>query len=177
MKISFNDEKLADDDAMQNMNANYNKVKAQTFNKVRAMQTETEPNLTELANNIRQSGQYLEFLQRFDMNGDVRNFVNQLQNLNDNELAELTEFYTSLSDFAKQNPNFPECLPRNFQQINRRFLQSELTVIEELFNAYELETRQEVKDVISRIIKRRLQALQMLLVQNRNCLRNIWQYF
>ncbi|MBQ8762431.1 MAG: hypothetical protein IJZ26_03895 [Clostridia bacterium] len=176
METNYNDEKLADEQTMETMNRSFNRVKAQTVGKVKTLQTETV-DMNNLATNIRQSGQYLDYLQRNNLNQDVSNFISQLQQLNDAELEELIQNYPSLSDFNRQNPNFPECPPRNFQQINRRFLQSELNVINQLFEAYETESRVEARAILSRIIKRRIEALQMLLTQNRNCLRNIWQYF
>lgn len=161
MSFEFDDEKLADDKSVAQMQANYARVGAQ---RTKVLQTErSEPDISEAANGVGRTGTYLGFLQDLT-SGDDRQYMQRLIEVNDAELQDLRANYDSLRDFDRTNPE-RICRPSSRLVTNRNLARNEIATIRGLFDVYASETRPETRALLERIIRRRLESLNSIFLR------------
>ncbi len=164
--MSFDDEQLADEKSISNMRLKYAGI--ENLGKVKILQNENLPDLLELGKTINISDKLLGFLIE-SLSGEPKEFVSELKRLNQVELDELKANFPSLEDLTKINPSFVT-RPRSIYLLNRKLAQNELKILSDLFELYSNETRQDVKLILSRIIKRRIESLGIMFL-NPFCVR------
>ena len=178
----FDDYKLPDENNMRNLRQGYANLRPAFKHKVNALQNEDETNninntngstnnnlvsdntqANNLFNNINwsQNRDLLRILSRRATDRCSRNYIQGLIPLNEQDFQELSSYYTN-SASPRANPTMLEGIPNNFNSALREYIRSELELIDSLLQIMFIEDTQERNTAIYNIIRRRLDALDIL---------------
>lgn len=160
--MDFNDEQIADEKSIANMKIKYASLSSQRD--VKVLQTEQSfDKALEIGQGLQNSDRYLQFMADLT-SGDAAEFVQELRRLNNLELEELRENFTTLSDIDRLNPRMIY-RPYSTYLLNRQLAQNELKILGDIFELYMRETRPEVRTILERIIRRRIESLGIMFLR------------
>ncbi len=158
----FDDEKIADEQSIANMKIKYAGLSEKRKVKVLQEGEQQQSSLLSLAQDFRLEQKYLTFLSE-RTSGQVQTFFNELIDVANNELADLSVYYQDLNNAGRINPTFV-CRPNSICKINRKLADIQTSILATLFNLYTNEVNTEAKAVLQRIINRRIEALGLMFL-------------
>ncbi len=160
--MKFNDDQIADDKSISNMKIKY--ANLTPYQRVKALQEQgVEDDAVTLGQSMQDADKYLQFLQERS-SVETSDFIRELRRLNNAELAELMANFDSLNDLDRRNPRFI-CRPYNTCLLNKEIVKNELVILAEMFELYVRETRPEVRRMLERMIRRRIEMLGLMLLR------------
>ena len=155
--LSFDDEQIADEKSMASMKIGYAGVHGKQ--KIRTL-SENKINyerLLEVWKNIKRADKFFEFLTEM-VSEELKSFVKELKDVNQKELENLLDEYNSSENFNTQNPEIIMC-PNSLKCLNRKMIENEIETVQKLFDLFIGEANEKTKNVIEKMIKRRLDIL------------------
>ena len=158
----FDDEKIADEQSIANMKIKYAGLSEKRKVKVLQEGGQQQSSLLSLAQDFRLEQKYLTFLSE-RTSGQVQTFFNELIDVANNELADLSVYYQDLNNAGRINPTFV-CRPNSICKINRKLADIQTSILATLFNLYTNEVNTDAKAVLQRIINRRIEALGLMFL-------------
>ena len=159
--MSFDDEKIADEKSIANMKLKYAGLSETKMVKSLQENSVIKNNL-DIAKKIKRIDKYLAYL-RDITDGDINSYINELKSINNLELQKLKEVYVELNE---TDLDIPEMItrPQNIYELNRNLADSELELLEELFELFLKETKEQNKILLEKMIKRKLKAFKIMFL-------------
>lgn len=159
--MNFDDEQIADDKSIANM-----KLKYASLNnlKVSALKEEKQNDFDRksLGRHLKKADKYFLFLKDF-LDGETKNYVDELRKINNLELENLTQAYVELKDLETENPQFFE-RPLNVLNLNKQMAKNELEGLKQMFLIFSHEKDENLKTMLEKMIVRRIDALSLMFL-------------
>lgn len=159
--MNFDDEQIADDNSIANMKLKY--ASLNNF-KVSALKEEKHSDFDtkSLGRHLKNADKYFLFLKDF-LEGEAKNYVDELKKINNLELESLKKSYAELKDLETENPQFFE-RPQNVLSLNKQMAQNELEGLKQLFLLFSHEKDENLKIMLEKMIVRRIDALSLMFL-------------
>ena len=159
--MSFNDEQIADEKSIANMKVKYAGLSENKIVKSLQENSVIKNNL-DIAKKIKRIDKYLSYLSDIT-EGDINLYVNEIKSVNNLELQKLKETYTELNE---TDLDIPEMIirPQNIYELKKNLSDSELELLEELFELFLKETKEQNKVLLEKMIKRKLKAFKTMFL-------------
>lgn len=156
--MQYNDDAIATNESMSSMRQSYAQL-----NKVNALKVENNSKMW--SNNLiyrlyTQEIETLTNLSNYAQNTNIREYLRGLANKSQTELDKLVQTYPEMDTSMDDNPNF---FNRSNSTSNfKRFLSTDLQIIDELAGGMQSLEKAEEREVLFKFLNRHIKALQEL---------------